>query len=104
MRLWLLDEIEQIKAGLKALIRVLVERADNEKDILLPGYTHLQVEQQPSFWRLVILVSVVNRSGGRICFSLMHSHTLPITNVWSNLLLGYLFCHLVVVLSQEILS
>ena len=48
MRLWLLDEIEQIVFGLKALIRVLVERADNEKDVLLPGYTHLQVKP-PTF-------------------------------------------------------
>ena len=43
MRLWLLDEVKEIEASLKALIRVMVERADKEKDILLPGYTHLQV-------------------------------------------------------------
>lgn len=43
MRLWLLDEVKIAENDLKALIRVLVERADNEKDYLLPGYTHLQV-------------------------------------------------------------
>ena len=43
MRLWLLDEIQDIRMATKGLIRVLVERADNEKDYLLPGYTHLQV-------------------------------------------------------------
>lgn len=43
MRLWLLDEIQDVTEALKGLIRVLVERADKEKDILLPGYTHLQV-------------------------------------------------------------
>jgi argininosuccinate lyase len=43
MRLWLLDEVEMIKSVLVSLIRVLVERADKEKDYLLPGYTHLQV-------------------------------------------------------------
>jgi len=43
MRLWLLDEVKGIEKDLRALIRVLVERADNEKDYLLPGYTHLQV-------------------------------------------------------------
>lgn len=43
MRLWLLEEIKDVEAGLKGLIRVMVERADTEKDILLPGYTHLQV-------------------------------------------------------------
>lgn len=43
VRLWLLDEIKEVEEGLKGLIRVLAERADKEKDILLPGYTHLQV-------------------------------------------------------------
>lgn len=47
MRLWLLDEVKGIEAGLKGLIRVMVERADKEKDILLPGYTHLQVSILP---------------------------------------------------------
>lgn len=43
MRLWLLNEVKEVEEGLKGLIRVMVERADKEKDILLPGYTHLQV-------------------------------------------------------------
>ena len=43
MRLWLLDEVAEIEAALKALISVIVERADKEQEILLPGYTHLQV-------------------------------------------------------------
>jgi len=43
MRLWLLDEVQDIRMATKGLIRVLVKRADNEKDHLLPGYTHLQV-------------------------------------------------------------
>jgi len=43
MRLWLLDEVKEVENDLKALIRVLVERAENEKDYILPGYTHLQV-------------------------------------------------------------
>ena len=43
MRIWLLDEVKEIEESLKALIRVMVERADKEKDALMPGYTHLQV-------------------------------------------------------------
>lgn len=43
MRIWLLDQVKGIEAGLIALIRVMVERADKEKDYLMPGYTHLQV-------------------------------------------------------------
>ena len=43
MRLWLLDEVKELEAGLKALISVMTERANKEIDILMPGYTHLQV-------------------------------------------------------------
>jgi argininosuccinate lyase len=43
MRIWLLEQVESIERGLKGFLRVLVERADKEKDYLLPGYTHLQV-------------------------------------------------------------
>lgn len=45
MRIWLLDEVKEVEAALKALIRVMVERADKEVDYLMPGYTHLQVCQ-----------------------------------------------------------
>ncbi|KAG6333412.1 hypothetical protein ID866_5674 [Astraeus odoratus] len=54
MRLWLLDEVEDIQESLKALIRVIVERADKERDVLLPGYTHLQ-RGQPIRWSHFLL-------------------------------------------------
>jgi argininosuccinate lyase len=38
-----LDEIKDVESALKGLISVMVERADKEKDVLMPGYTHLQV-------------------------------------------------------------
>ena len=43
MRIWLLGEVKTIEESLKALLRVMVARADKEIDILMPGYTHLQV-------------------------------------------------------------
>lgn len=43
MRLWLLEEVKDIEKSLRGLIQVMVERADKEIDVLLPGYTHLQV-------------------------------------------------------------
>lgn len=43
MRLWLLDQVDDIKESLRNLISVMVERADKEKEYLMPGYTHLQV-------------------------------------------------------------
>jgi len=45
MRIWLLDQVNQVEANLVALIRVMVERADKEVDYLMPGYTHLQVSR-----------------------------------------------------------
>ena len=50
MRLWLLDEVTEIETALKAFISVIVERADKEQDILLPGYTHLQVSLAAIFF------------------------------------------------------
>ena len=43
MRLWLMDEVGEIEDALKGVIRITTERADKEKHILMPGYTHLQV-------------------------------------------------------------
>ncbi|KAF8163200.1 argininosuccinate lyase [Crassisporium funariophilum] len=54
MRLWLLEEVKTVEESLKALIRVMVERADKEKDYLLPGYTHLQ-RGQPIRWSHLLL-------------------------------------------------
>ncbi|KAK2467002.1 hypothetical protein APHAL10511_001260 [Amanita phalloides] len=54
MRLWLLQEVQEVKEGLKGLIHVMVERADKEKHILLPGYTHLQ-RGQPIRWSHLLL-------------------------------------------------
>lgn len=54
MRLWLLDEVDDIESSLIGLVRIMVERADKERDILLPGYTHLQ-RGQPIRWSHFLL-------------------------------------------------
>ncbi|XP_046852052.1 argininosuccinate lyase-like isoform X2 [Xenia sp. Carnegie-2017] len=48
-RLWLRGKIMSLKGHLKVLIKVFVERANQEKDILMPGYTHMQ-RAQPIRW------------------------------------------------------
>lgn len=60
MRLWLLGEVKVIEESLKALIRVIVERADKEKDILMPGYTHLQVKF--TFYLSYVLLQIPART------------------------------------------
>nr|CAH0112763.1 unnamed protein product [Daphnia galeata] len=50
LRLWLRQEIDQsMDKFLVQIIQVLIERAQDEMDILLPGYTHLQ-RAQPIRW------------------------------------------------------
>ena len=49
VRLWLRDEIDALSDHLRRLIGVTVERAAEELDLLMPGYTHLQ-PAQPVRW------------------------------------------------------
>jgi argininosuccinate lyase len=49
VRLWLRSEIDLIGALLVDLQRALVEVAEKHVDVILPGFTHLQVAQPVSF-------------------------------------------------------
>jgi argininosuccinate lyase len=44
-RLWVRDAFDAVDAGLKALQRALVARADEHAGSVMPGFTHLQVAQ-----------------------------------------------------------
>jgi argininosuccinate lyase len=43
MRIWTREEGRKVAAIVKELVFVLVNRAESEIDVLMPGYTHLQV-------------------------------------------------------------
>jgi len=49
IRLYLRDEISEIKLLLKELITVLADKSQQNIDILIPGYTHMQVAQPVRF-------------------------------------------------------
>ncbi len=49
LRLWLREELTKAEQKLYTLIEVATERAENEIDLLMPGYTHLQ-PAQPTRW------------------------------------------------------
>ena len=49
VRLWLRDEIRAIGGLLTELQRALVEVAEKNAEVILPGFTHLQVAQPVSF-------------------------------------------------------
>ncbi len=57
VRLWLRNEIADLRHHLRQLIEVTVERAAAEIDILMPGYTHLQ-PAQPIRWSHWLLSQV----------------------------------------------
>lgn len=77
MRIWLLDQVQDFTESLKGLIRVMAERADKEKDILMPGYTHLQVCTIPLY------------VGDNTFLILLLQRGQPIR--WSHLLLSHAF-------------
>ncbi|ODV91511.1 hypothetical protein CANCADRAFT_71770 [Tortispora caseinolytica NRRL Y-17796] len=54
MRLYVRDQLHEIRSQLLALLNVLVSRAKNEIDVLMPGYTHLQ-RAQPIRWSHLLL-------------------------------------------------
>ena len=49
LRLYMRDETQKINALLKSLIEVLVNKAEEEKHTIMPGYTHLQRAQPITF-------------------------------------------------------
>ena len=49
VRLWLRAQIDILAGHLRDLIRTVVDRAEAEIDLLMPGYTHLQ-PAQPIRW------------------------------------------------------
>ncbi|KAF8470193.1 L-Aspartase-like protein [Kalaharituber pfeilii] len=49
MRIWLRDAIDELDSVLADFLRVTVARAEEDLDVLMPGYTHLQ-RAQPIRW------------------------------------------------------
>jgi argininosuccinate lyase len=49
VHLYLKDEIKSLKQQVKALFDLLMEQAEKNQNILLPGYTHLQIAMPSSF-------------------------------------------------------
>ncbi len=49
MHLYLKDELTEIKSMTKALFTLLLQKAEEHKKVMLPGYTHLQIAMPSSF-------------------------------------------------------
>ncbi|NAS12767.1 argininosuccinate lyase [Poritiphilus flavus] len=49
MQLYLKDELSEVKGDVKALFDLLMTLAEKHQEVLLPGYTHLQIAMPSSF-------------------------------------------------------
>jgi argininosuccinate lyase len=79
VRLWLRDEITTIGALLVELQRALVEVADANAEVILPGFTHLQVAQPVSFGHhLLAYVEMFSRDTERMADVFRRTNRLPL--------------------------
>ena len=65
-RLWVRDQCDAVVAGIVALMRALVDQAEAGADVVMPGFTHLQVAQ-PVTWghHMLAYVEMLERDRGR---------------------------------------
>jgi argininosuccinate lyase len=67
IKLWLRDNIDQIEINLKVLQKTLIDKSELYYDMLMPGYTHLQVAQPVTFGHhLLAYVEMLGRDRGRL--------------------------------------
>ena len=67
IKLWLRDNIDQIEINLKLLQKTLIDKSEVYYDMLMPGYTHLQVAQPVTFGHhLLAYVEMLGRDRGRL--------------------------------------
>ena len=79
VRLWLRDEIDLIGGLLTDLQKALVEVASRNVDVILPGFTHLQVAQPVSFaHHLLAYVEMFSRDAERFADVRRRTNRLPL--------------------------
>lgn len=71
VRMWLRDELVQVVEEIKALQTAIVDLAEKNQDVVIPGYTHLQRAQPVLFaHHLLAYCEMLDRDRGRMedCF------------------------------------
>ena len=67
IKLWLRKEIDEIELQIKTLQETLINKSELYYDLLMPGYTHLQVAQPVTFGHhLLAYVEMLGRDRGRL--------------------------------------
>jgi argininosuccinate lyase len=79
VRLWLVSEIDLISGLLNDLQKSLIEVAERNVDVILPGFTHLQVAQPVSFaHHLLAYVEMFARDAERMADVRRRTNRLPL--------------------------
>ena len=79
VRLWLVGEIDLISSLLNSLQKSLIEVAERHVDVILPGFTHLQVAQPVSFaHHLLAYVEMFARDAERMADVRRRTNRLPL--------------------------
>ena len=79
VRLWLRDEIDAILGLLTEVQRALVQVAEQHIEVILPGFTHLQVAQPVSFaHHLLAYVEMFSRDAERLTDVRRRTNRLPL--------------------------
>lgn len=79
IRLYLRDEIVDVVAYLDMLVDALLEQAEQNLDVLMPGFTHLQSAQPILFsHHLLAYVEMFKRDKGRLEDCLRRANVLPL--------------------------
>ena len=79
VRLWLISEIDLISALLNDLQKSLIEVAERNVEVILPGFTHLQVAQPVSFaHHLLAYVEMFARDAERMADVRRRTNRLPL--------------------------
>ncbi|MEP6875702.1 MAG: lyase family protein, partial [Burkholderiales bacterium] len=79
VRLWLRDEITAVGSLLNELQLALVDVAEKNAEVILPGFTHLQVAQPVSFGHhLLAYVEMFSRDAERMADVFRRTNRLPL--------------------------
>ena len=79
IKLWLRKKTDEIELSLKNLQQTLIEKAELYYDLLMPGYTHLQVGQPVTFGHhLLAYVEMFGRDRGRLLDCRKRMNELPL--------------------------
>jgi len=79
MRLYILDKIKEIREKLASFIMELVHLAEENKDTVMPGYTHMQVAQPVIFAQHILAYAwQFSRDVRRLDFAAVSASSLPL--------------------------